>query len=979
MAKFQEPGHYTDKDRERIPDESFGDPAGKRFPIVVAKDVADASHLLGKVADPAERARIKARIAVIAKKRGFPLPESWDEDEGARALEAEVIRDAGEASERRVTLPAEIRVVDQERREIEICATSEARDSYKTIFGYDASKDAFQRWLGNIREMHAPKAVGRKVDVRFDDAARKIYVQARISKGAQDTWEKIMDGTLQGASIGASNVKWQTEVIQGEPTPIAKRYDLVELSLVDSPSNPDALGISFIRSAEADPDNILEAVPMEADENRTDNIPDVPTEPVTPTNPAAAAFAAVAQEVRASRKPGGTPQSGWIERQQRGAERAAREDEVRAAGEAAVAALGGLSLGEDYGSYAARVAQVRGTAEQRVLLAQKARKSAPAAEEAPAAVERASDNAAVIETGAGVSSDATDAHSGQVLTGDPVGAQASLHDDSDAPAVAMSGQDTLHDEEHTHADGTTHRHPHVHTGSHAVHQHGHAFRNGVATDIRVLQAEVQAATQADATQADATRAPAATKAPAYSSGGLADGVSAQAKAHPVSGSAQPDGPAESGLEKMTPDKVGHPVAYNPETVNKLPFGVPATAASIPASPDLAPGDLALDPSLQHDLAARPAAADGPQSGHTASSPVPGGTSVATAPEAMLRPTPGNPRAASRAAGEADESSADEAEDVPGDNGTGGQFDDDGDHDANEDMAELKENTGRTPAKATKAPAKAKAKRDGGEAEETRVGARISAESRGALHVARDSMKASLAQLCQHCGCPECQAHLDALAAASAPGEEALDEPERSQHAAVARFAERRVMTALVERAVEQVVERVVAAALARAVETLSTQLETRLASLATDLTLTLADTTQTTQTNYQEATRSQTPDVQSLEALIARTIQPSLQRVEAAVADAAGQGALVQVLQDVAERVKRIEAQPVSGFSGLGAGPVAGIADKQLALNPANASTSYHPQDEIARLTALARGTTDANVQTAVAAQIARIQNPNLR
>jgi hypothetical protein len=196
---------------------------------------------------------------------------------------------------------------------------------------------------------------------------------------------------------------------------------------------------------------------------------------------------------------------------------------------------------------------------------------------------------------------------------------------------------------------------------------------------------------------------------------------------------------------------------------------------------------------------------------------------------------------------------------------------------------------------------------------------------------------------------------------------------------VARFAERRVMTALVERAVEQVVERVVAAALARAVETLSTQLETRLASLATDLTLTLADTTQTTQTNYQEATRSQTPDVQSLEALIARTIQPSLQRVEAAVADAAGQGALVQVLQDVAERVKRIEAQPVSGFSGLGAGPVAGIADKQLALNPANASTSYHPQDEIARLTALARGTTDANVQTAVAAQIARIQNPNLR
>lgn len=147
----------------------------------------------------------------------------------------------------RAVLPCEIRIVDEEKREIEVCATSESKDSYGTIFGYDASADAFDRWAGNVREMHNRVAVGRKVAIRKDDAARRIYVRIRISKGAQDTWEKVKDGTLTGASIGASNVEWRNQRIAGEDVPVAIRYDLVELSLVDLPSNADALGVTFFR------------------------------------------------------------------------------------------------------------------------------------------------------------------------------------------------------------------------------------------------------------------------------------------------------------------------------------------------------------------------------------------------------------------------------------------------------------------------------------------------------------------------------------------------------------------------------------------------------------------------------------------------------------------------------------------------------------------------------------------------------------
>ncbi|HET8907475.1 MAG TPA: hypothetical protein VFN11_10980, partial [Ktedonobacterales bacterium] len=47
------------------------------------------------------------------------------------------------------------------------------------------------------------------------------------------------------------------------------RYDLVELSLVDNPSNPDALGVSFVRDATPD-DALLDMLDDEATDTRED-------------------------------------------------------------------------------------------------------------------------------------------------------------------------------------------------------------------------------------------------------------------------------------------------------------------------------------------------------------------------------------------------------------------------------------------------------------------------------------------------------------------------------------------------------------------------------------------------------------------------------------------------------------------------------------------------------------------------------------
>ncbi len=132
---------------------------------------------------------------------------------------------------------ARIARVVAEKRLVLLIATSEAVDSFGTRFSYEASKDAFSRALGNVREMHQDIAVGSIVDWEADDEQREIRVWVYISEGAQDTWLKVLDGTLKGASIGADQVRWE----RGQDGVLtAVSYNLIELSLVDNPSNPKA-------------------------------------------------------------------------------------------------------------------------------------------------------------------------------------------------------------------------------------------------------------------------------------------------------------------------------------------------------------------------------------------------------------------------------------------------------------------------------------------------------------------------------------------------------------------------------------------------------------------------------------------------------------------------------------------------------------------------------------------------------------------
>jgi hypothetical protein len=134
-------------------------------------------------------------------------------------------------------------------------ATLDNVDKQGDIVTTESSVEAFKNFRGNLREMHQPSAVGKivsfKEDKYFDPSDKKfysgVYVSAYVSKGAQDAWEKVLDGTYTGFSIGGNIKTWDDAYDEkmDKSIRVIKNYELHELSLVDNPANQFANIVSI--------------------------------------------------------------------------------------------------------------------------------------------------------------------------------------------------------------------------------------------------------------------------------------------------------------------------------------------------------------------------------------------------------------------------------------------------------------------------------------------------------------------------------------------------------------------------------------------------------------------------------------------------------------------------------------------------------------------------------------------------------------
>jgi hypothetical protein len=259
-------------ERDAIPEEDFAWPEEKKYPITSQKRLDSAATLIGHAPED-KQGSIKERAISIAKRKGFSLPESWQEDKKD---------DNAERSEQSEYHALYMPISYMSRRDadewiVEGQATAEVPDTYGTIFTYEASKKAFQKWYSkyaNVREMHGKNAVGKGFDVNYDDANKRILVRTRVSKAEPGVWTKFHEGVLNGFSVGASpNYKLGRMSYQGKTYPAITEYDLAELSYVDAPSTPGSDAYIVARAVEGQEFVLSELI--------DDSDPEPPAEPAT--------------------------------------------------------------------------------------------------------------------------------------------------------------------------------------------------------------------------------------------------------------------------------------------------------------------------------------------------------------------------------------------------------------------------------------------------------------------------------------------------------------------------------------------------------------------------------------------------------------------------------------------------------------------------------------------------------------------------
>lgn len=125
----------------------------------------------------------------------------------------------------------QIAKIDEEKQSVWGYASTPTLDSDDEVVTLEAIKAALPGYLewGNIREMHKASAVGTAIegDTHVDD--KGLWLGARVVDPL--AWQKVKEKVYKGFSIGGNIVRKKGKLIES--------LDLVEISLVDRPANPD--------------------------------------------------------------------------------------------------------------------------------------------------------------------------------------------------------------------------------------------------------------------------------------------------------------------------------------------------------------------------------------------------------------------------------------------------------------------------------------------------------------------------------------------------------------------------------------------------------------------------------------------------------------------------------------------------------------------------------------------------------------------
>jgi phage head maturation protease len=228
--------NLSQAERDKLPASSFGDPEGRKFPIVDQDDVDSAAHLIGKASDPE---KVKARIVAIARRKGLSIPDAWKED-GGKSL-------AG-VGDTLVYIGGAVKALDGGKVGGYLVRFSTAADpdlagdyfTAATDFGLDLSAKTrvmfhhgFDAKLGRRRIAVA--------DLKADDVG--VWAEAILEE--RDEYEKAIGEMVRKGKLGWSSGS-AAHLVEREPDGKAMRitaWPIAEASLTPTPAEPRAVAV----------------------------------------------------------------------------------------------------------------------------------------------------------------------------------------------------------------------------------------------------------------------------------------------------------------------------------------------------------------------------------------------------------------------------------------------------------------------------------------------------------------------------------------------------------------------------------------------------------------------------------------------------------------------------------------------------------------------------------------------------------------
>lgn len=139
---------------------------------------------------------------------------------------------------------AVVRSLDEEARSFDVTASTEALDSHREVVRQDWRLDRFKAnpvvFFGH-ESWDLP--IGKASDVRVEDGelrARVTLLSAAANPKAEQVFQSMREGALTGVSVGFRPGKRTVEKVGGRECVVLSDNELLEISIVGVPANPEA-------------------------------------------------------------------------------------------------------------------------------------------------------------------------------------------------------------------------------------------------------------------------------------------------------------------------------------------------------------------------------------------------------------------------------------------------------------------------------------------------------------------------------------------------------------------------------------------------------------------------------------------------------------------------------------------------------------------------------------------------------------------